>query len=252
MAKLTTHAIKELARKIISEHPGGIRYSELVKTILNSSPETSPNTINGCVWNLHTQLPAEILKPSRGLFKPVSMGSSTQVANISQKMQKKVSESDFYQPFAEWLKNDLDEVTDVTVLGGAIFQKKWGTPDVVGMYKPLASNLIKFQPELVAAEIKSDPQESVVAFGQAMAYRLFSTKTYIVMPSELTEEDQSRLEALCMLFGVGLVLFDLDKEKPNFVIRVRAQRFSPDMFYVNEFADRLKQVDLDKFEKLFK
>jgi hypothetical protein len=54
-----------------------------------------------------------------------------------------------------------------------------------------------------------------------------------------------------MLFGVGLVLFDLNKDAPVFSIRVRAQRFSPDMFYVNEFAERLKLHDSEVFEKLF-
>ena len=38
--------------------------------------------------------------------------------------------------------------------------------------------------------------------------------------------------------GSGLVVFTLDKSNPQFSIRVRAQRFSPDVFYVNEFADR--------------
>jgi hypothetical protein len=111
--------------------------------------------------------------------------------------------------------------------------------------------LIKFSLEIVSAEIKIDPQTPVVAFGQAVAYRLFSSKSYIVMPTSLTEEDQSRLESLCMLFGLGLVLFDLDKDNPNFSIRVRAQRFSPDMFYVNEFADRLRLRDAEVFQKLF-
>jgi hypothetical protein len=67
----------------------------------------------------------------------------------------------------------------------------------------------------------------------------------------MTEEVQSRLESLCMLFGVGLVLFDLDKDDPRFTILVRAQRFSPDMFYVNELADRLKFHDAETLEKLF-
>jgi len=72
------------------------------------------------------------------------------------------------------------------------------------------------------------------------------------MPTSMTLEDQSRLEALCILFGVGLVLFDLDAKKPNFQIRVRAQKFTPDMFYVNEFAERLKEFDTEKFELLFR
>jgi hypothetical protein len=130
-------------------------------------------------------------------------------------------------------------------------RSKWGTPDVVGIYKPLASDLVKFPIEIVSAEIKIDPQAPVVAFGQSAAYRLFSTKTYIAMPKTLAEQDQDRLESLCILFGGGLVLFDLDKDAPEFSIRVRAQRFYPDMFYVNEFAERLKLHDSEVFEKLF-
>src|ERR1035438_3063705 len=129
-------------------------------------------------------------------------------------------------------------------------KSKWGTPDVVGIYKPLASNLIKFPLEIISAEIKIDPQAPVVAFGQAVAYRLFSTKTYIAMPTTLAEQDKSRLESLCMLFGIGLVLFELNKNAPKFSIRGRAQRFSPDMFYVNEFADSLKRHNAKMFEEL--
>ena len=72
------------------------------------------------------------------------------------------------------------------------------------------------------------------------------------MPTTLSGADQSRVESLCMLFGLGFVLFDLNVEKPNFVIRMRAQRFSPDMFYVNEFADRLREHSRETFEKLFR
>jgi hypothetical protein len=187
------------------------------------------NTVHGSVWNLDSLFPNEITKPSRGLFTPpakpggndtVEVGSTEQIAETG----IKVKESDFYEPFAQWLKNDLDEVTEVASLGGAGLKSKWGTPDVVGIYKPLASNLIKFGIEIISAEIKIDPQAPVVAFGQAVAYRLFSTKTYIAMPTTLTEEDQSRLESLCMLFGVGLVLFDLNKDAPLFSIRVQIGR----------------------------
>lgn len=201
-------------------------------------------------------MPTDITKPSRGLYKPLTLGGdeSVVVGDTEQVASTgvKILEGEFYEPFAQWLKNDLDEVTDVAPLGGASMRSKWGTPDVIGVYKPLAGNLIKFPLEIVSAEIKIDPQAPVVAFGQAVAYRLFSSKTYVAMPTALTEEDQSRLESLCMLFGVGLVLFDVDKNNPRFSIRVRAQRFSPDMFYVNEFADRLKLYDAEVFEELFR
>jgi hypothetical protein len=56
----------------------------------------------------------------------------------------KVREADFYEPIAQCFENDLDEVTEVAALGGASLKSKWGTPDIVGVYKSLASNLIKF------------------------------------------------------------------------------------------------------------
>lgn len=54
-----------------------------------------------------------------------------------------------------------------------------------------------------------------------------------------------------MLFGVGLVLFETDPADPDFKIRVRAQRFTPDMFYVNEFAERIYQINPTTFNQLF-
>jgi hypothetical protein len=258
MAKLGTNEIRKLALSVINENKGGIRYSVLVRKLLESSPETPINTIHGSVWDLHTRFPKEVAKPARGLFAPADgavglprFEPPPERETIIEGTGEKIRETDFYEPFADYLKNDLDEVTVAVPLGGAGLGKKWGTPDVVGVYKPSIRDMIKFGIEVVSAEIKIDPQQPVVAFGQAIAYRLFSSKTYIGMPGTIGEEDLGRLEALCMLFGVGLVLFDLKPEEPNFSIRVRAQRFFPDMFYVNEFADRMKDSDLSVFERLF-
>lgn len=253
MAKLSTNEIRDFARQIVASAPGGIRYSALVTLIVSTHPETPKNTIHGSVWDLASRFPNEISKPSRGLFvasqSSVPSNGNGKTAVVSPPVKTK--EEEFYEPFADWLKNELDEATIAISLGGAGLQKKWGTPDVVGVYKPLASHRIKFDLEIISAEIKVDPQQPVVAFGQAAAYRLFSAKSYVVMPATISEEDYSRLEALCMLFGIGLVLFDVNVEEPDFQIRVRAQRFPPDMFYVNEFAERLYQIDPTVFNQLF-
>ncbi len=249
MAKLSVKEIQEELLKLIRDHPGGIRYSELVKTVAESSPETPVNTIHGAMAGLYKVHPTKFTKAGRGLFQP-SAAAAPSPPNVAV-ANERFREEDFYEPFAEWLKNDLDEATIAVPVGGAGFQKKWGTPDVVGVYKPLASHRIKFDIEMIAAEIKIDPFQPVIAFGQASAYRLFAAKSYIVMPNTISEEDYSRLEALCMLFGIGLVLFTLDAKQPEFTIRIRAQRFLPDMFYVNEFADRLYQLDPSVFNQLF-
>lgn len=250
MAKLGVHQIRDLAKQIVGASPKGIRYSDLVRQIAEGNLETPKNTIHGSVWDLDTRFPDIIHKPSRGLYLPFNKGQIQDDFSIIE-TTKLPKEEEFYEPFAEWLKNELDEVTIAVAIGGAGFQKKWGTPDVVGVYKPLASHRIKFDLEVVSAEIKVDPNQPVVAFGQAVAYRLFSSKSYIVMPKSISPEDYGRLEALCILFGIGLVLYEPNINEPDFSIRVRAQRFSPDMFYVNEFADRLYQIDPATFNELF-
>jgi hypothetical protein len=248
VSKLNVEGIRQLALKTIAGNPGGIHYGALVKAIAAAHPETPVNTIHGAVWDLSTRFPDQVVKPSRGLYKLASADNTIETKPVAKSRAK---EEDFYEPFAEYLKNDLDEVTEVAALGGSALKGKWGTPDVIGVYKPLASNIIKFPLEIVSAEIKSDPQAPVVAFGQAVAYRLFSAKCYVVMPNTISDEDLSRLEALSMLFGVGLVVFTPNLKSPDFSIRVRAQRYSPDMFYVNEFARRLHQYNPGLFEDLF-
>jgi hypothetical protein len=247
MATVTTKQILELGRKIVLAHPGGIRFAQIVAQILDACPGANRNAVEGRIANdLVPAYTSELTKPSRGLYKPLRGEVGVVVPRDGFQCEEEV-----YEPFAQWLKNDLEEATEAVALGGAGLKSKWGTPDVVGVYKPLASQLIKFTPEIVAAEIKLDPAQPVVAFGQAIAYRLFAAQSYVVMPLTMSEEDKGRLDSLCVLFGVGFVLFDPSAKDGHFQIRTRAQRFSPDMFYVNEFASRLHALDALKFQQLF-
>ena len=84
-----------------------------------------------------------------------------------------------------------------------------------------------------------------------MAYRLFAAKSYVVMPDTVSADELPRLESLCLLSGVGCVLFSARQPQPEFEIRVRASRHVPDMYYVNDFAARLRDFDPKKFQFLF-
>ena len=255
MGKLTRSEIQALAKKIIAETAGGIRYAPLVEKIHSENPETPPPNIHNALFRLQDRFPNEISKPSRGLYRSNAEDATIPVStpvDEAVEISTGPSESDFYDSFADYLKSEVEELNHVEALGGAGLKRKWGTPDIIGVYKPRAKDPIKFDLEIISGEVKTDPKASIVAFGQAISYRLFSHKTYIAMPKTIALDDLGRLESLCMLFGVGLVLFDVNKEIPNYNIRVRAQRFAPDMFYLNEMANRIREFeDNELFERLF-
>jgi hypothetical protein len=228
----------------------GIRYMELAKKIHAATPETPFKSIAGALHDLSVKS-EEIVRPSRGLWvlKKYSEKETSDGGSVDQpKGQPK--EETYYEPFAQWLIGQ-DQVIEAMVVGGNTFKSKWATPDVIGTYKPKKSDPVHFPIELVSAEIKSDGTQSITAFGQACAYRLFSHKTYIVMPNTIGETDLDRLDALCSLYGIGLVLFEPKPEAPNFQMKLKAQRLEPDMFYVNDFARRLLEADRDEFDRLF-
>ncbi len=188
--------------------------------------------------------PETIYKPTKGLFKSTKFRDAGSVkpsptGKPGESIQ--IKEEDFYSSFAAYLADDLEECTRAVALGGALFKDKWGTPDVIGIRRARESDIIKFPTEIVTAEIKTDGNNLITAFGQAVSYKLFSHKSYIVVPRASSTEDLDRLEALCLTCGLGLILFDHQEvESPNFTIRVRALRSEPDTFYVNR---NLKLVD---------
>lgn len=262
MAKFSKFEVQECAREILSDKPEGVRWAHLVNMIKTQANETPIGTITGSLRDLR-KLHKEIARPSKGLWvltKFADVEKSLDAADIGivanskdgQSISDSLNEATFYEPFKEWLCEETDEAVEALVLGGAVFKSKWGTPDVIGVNKPKKSDPVHFLPtEIVSAEIKIDPSQAVTAFGQACAYRLFSHKVYVVMPRNLPTDDRDRLEALCGLFGVGYVEFDASLEIPAFEMRVRAQRFEPDRFYVNSMAERLKNHSKDDFDRLF-
>ena len=203
------------------------------------------NTIRGYIWDLDAKFPNEIYKADRGLFRHVSF-RETQAAPEEplQPTPPEIGEEDFYQPFADYLVNELEECTKAIRLGGNTFRDKWGTPDVIGIKKPKPSDIVKPEVVIVSAEIKVDSAGLITAFGQACAYKTFSHKVYMVIPKNSSEEDKSRIESLCLIFGIGLILFDAtNTENPQFEIRVRPLKHEPDMFYVNKYM-RMIETEL--------
>ncbi|MFA4853486.1 MAG: hypothetical protein WC599_13295 [Bacteroidales bacterium] len=248
-----TGQIKKIALELLANQSEGIRYQELRRAIQETNSSFNFSTIAGAIWDLDITQPNEVYKPDRGIFRLLkfkedflTQPDQTVVTKKVPKTTTTISEEDFYQPFADYLVKELEECTSAIALGGNIFKDKWGTPDVIGKRESKRSDIIPFPTEIISAEIKTDSNGLITAFGQSCAYKIFSHKSYIVVPRESQVEDLTRLDTLCRQLGIGLILFDhTNKDNPEFEIRVRAIRHDPDTFFVNK---NLKLIE----DKLFK
>ncbi len=61
--------IRETALALLEANPNGLRYSELIRQVLEKDASYKENTVMGTVWNLDEQFPDQIYKPSRGLYR---------------------------------------------------------------------------------------------------------------------------------------------------------------------------------------
>lgn len=231
--------VKKVMEELVSKEPNGIRIADLAHAIRESfeGTEVEPRIGHGKLGPMIKKYMAEpnplIYKPKRGLYRHKQFQEKIEPESVPS--PEKTCEEKFYQPFADWLVDDLEECTKAIPVGGNKLKEKFGTPDVVGIFRPNYDDIIGFPMEIVSAELKTSTDGLITAFGQACSYKLFSHKSYIVVPRTALPEDIGKLESLCLICGIGLILFDPDSPaNPDFQIRTRAVKHDPDMFYVNQ------------------
>lgn len=237
----------ELIKEYLRDKPEGAYYSDIIKFLKEKLPDVPINTLHGSVWDFRQKVikgfEKEIVIPERGLYLFYIYQKSE--SPLKEK-ETKIKEEDFYEKFADYLVNELNECTKAIALDGNKFQDRWGTPDVLGVYKFSEIDPIKPPLEIISAEIKIDETQLITAFGQACAYKIFSHKVYLVIPLQAGSEIL-RIESLCMRFGIGLITFDKNNiQEPNFQIRTRAMKSEPDYFYVNNYIKKLSKEDIQK------
>ena len=242
MAKKSKSAKQQVvdeAKKILEDHPQGMRFGELEKKIeVVLSPPIPGNTVWGYTSRLLKHAPAVFYQPSYGQYALI------QHRDAKVESAPKGKEEDIYEPLAAYLTDVENECTKAITVGGARSKDKWMTPDVIGVFKHLSGDHIQFPPEIVSAEVKRDTGEAMEAFGQACAYKQFSHKSYIVVPKSWAQSDLNRLKSVCPILGIGLIFYALDKEggKPDFETVIRAQKHDPDMRVLNDFLRKISGV----------
>ena len=249
---------RERFERILKEHPEGLRAKELKRRIHKEAVDdgrSNPDYSIGSLFRSFVQKePTKFGRNQEKGIGTIYYYKDPEQVDAEQEHEPSVptsltkhKEEAFYDSFAEYLEyakteNDdsdrLNECVKAVAWGGNKSGDIWGTPDVVGVFRPKRNALVQFPHEIVSAEIKIDKssQALITAFGQACAYRLFSHKTYLVIPE--SGQNADRIRSLCHLFGIGLVYFDPKTEDINFSIyrtELLAQSHTPDMFRVNKF-----------------
>lgn len=254
MAHIGADQIRPKAIEILSRegHRGGLRLTQLYRAVNSELPGANYNTIRSAIWNIDELDPVSVYKPARGLFRHTRFQSAatttiqapgSQGGTVAIPTRTAIDEESFYQPFADFLIDDLEECTRAIPLGGHVFGDKWSTPDVVGVLESKRSDVIKFEPIVVSAEVKFEGSQAAITegFGQACAYQLYSHLVYLVLPTDSDEDALLRVESMCQISGLGLVLYDKTKpSEPDFQIRVRPIRHEPDLFYANQYLARIE------------
>ena len=234
--------IVTLCVRALTENPSGLRFVEILRYVqTHLDPSIKQTNIPANLVKLVEISEGQITKVDKGFYQLTkNFNNHAREETISQPSNKRVSEQDFYESFSKWLVHELEDCTKAEVVGGAKFGDKWATPDVIGVLKSKPSDIFKFEHEIVAAEIKISGGESLItALGQACSYRLFAHRSYIVVPKQASKSDLDRLDSLCLLFGIGLVIFDVESpENPDYSIKTRALTHKPDMFYLNHYLGK--------------
>ena len=251
MSKKEEIVKKALEILSLPEARNGLRFASLVKRV-SSETGTNLNTCNGNLYNLPNELPDKVSRPSRGLFilkENEKFLKDTSEEAPEQQSDIKLNEEGIYEPARNHLLGN-GECTHAVIVGGNSFGKKWGTPDIVGVIRADSDAVYKPILEIIAVEVKNEGYDPVEALGQAMAYKLFAHRTWLVLPHD-NQNEIERIQGIAITANIGLISFTGKDKDLEFTTLNRPTSGCPDIIEVNKMLEKLKR-DRPKYIELIK
>ncbi len=249
-----------IAKRLLEEAGGAGISSRKIKNSVYQEAGINENTSTGS-WNhfsvkkgvIDSTEGYGIVKIEKGLYRLAKFANdnSDTVEDIKEDIADKKLEQYYYPKFAKFLveDDDVERCSNAITLEERIFNDQWGNPDVIGI-KQFAKGLSS--PKIITAEIKvsQSTKDILKGFGQSCAYKLFSHKVYLVIPSGSNIEQ--RIFTLCIKFNIGLVLFNLNGALDDIHWEVKNEPTydEPDYDYVESMLEGKSKGS--KLFKLFK
>ncbi|OGS20065.1 MAG: hypothetical protein A3J83_03590 [Elusimicrobia bacterium RIFOXYA2_FULL_40_6] len=249
--------IREKALEILTrpEYKTGIQWADLIKVVENELPGILKNNFPASLSTWPNEEPEKVARPYRGLFILKENLEYLEKIETKDKQQdnipQKYLEKDLYEPAKDYLlgKGECDYAV---VVGGNTFKDKWATPDVLGTIRGSSDALYKSPIELVAVEIKDPEYKPVEALGQAMAYKLFAHRTWLILPQEDNKYEAERLKGIAIINNIGLITFTGSKDDFHWEIINRPATGNPDPQEVDKILTTLKEKNKQSYLELFK
>ena len=227
---------KQIEESILVElKKGALQRSSIIERAMAAMPGVNRHTIEGNISRMNAE--NIITQLERGIWALPGFVEPNEKDTLKTKVAKRPGEYAFYKSFAEWLLA-YGNCTDAIPLGGSALGDKWMTPDVVGIDEVPNNSMYRGSEitAFVSAEIKvsTTDNEIIRGFGQACSYLYFSHKSILVIPKDASDKVKVRMESLCRLIGLGLVLFDASNAvDPDFRISLQPIHREPDVVALN-------------------
>lgn len=236
--------IRSIAFEQLGRHPTGLRFSHLVREIGLVDPKFNASTIKTVVWALDKVSGDQVYKPMRGLLRLVIFKDPTTLEARTERRRRVrdlATATQVNRLFADWLRQELQDVDQAITPASTLFRGLCGTPTVLGLAEEARGDEESPPSGIVSAQIEPEASELINAFGHACAARLFSRRSYLVVSKRQEIEPLMQMHELCRLFGLGLILFnDLSVAAPGFRLAVRAVDHVPDPVYESRCMQQLE------------
>src|SRR2546430_2560908 len=116
MATVGIKQVQDSAKELLKAHPSGLRFTHLVNLLMQRHPDANHNMVWTQVGSLPKTCQGEIFKPSRGIYQLVALAGKPSTAFVQPPAVTPAYECDFYESFAQWLRDDLEEATEAVSL----------------------------------------------------------------------------------------------------------------------------------------
>lgn len=240
--------VKDLRKEalgIVERTPGGIGHLELIDRLLERQPRRRRDEVQQVVARLDEDFDRRIFRLPGGTIVSLDEFRADYARDTSPSpIQEMPDEATVYPACRQFLLDQrLVDRCEITADFKPIVAGNG--PDLLGIQFDHEMAEHHAQRELIAFEVKVTSNAGAVrgALWQALSYKVFAHRAYVIMPRPKLSKQTEVLESRCYHHGIGLIYLDLKAAPVALDIRFPSRSEFPHMAMTRLVkAELLKQL----------